>query len=688
MPWLFRLALILITSTSLTAQASYFGVPAPLTNTRYGALTGKPILATNGSETFAFLVSGRSVRMTRLADAQRNSRFVADTDGDADVVWTGSNFLVAATQGGAIIGRFVDATGNARAPFTLIDQGSKPRLGVSGDRIQLLYEHEGVQSQLFTLNGVKSGVSPALAIPARDFDASGDTALLAMTGGVMLVRNGVQTRVSTDVASEVSLAMNGSDGVAAWTSDGVLHAATITNGVAAAAVEIASHATAPSALWNGAKYEIAYRADGLRIADLSGASNALVIHGEADQTLVATASLPNATLFVWNEGDESRIGIRNANRSWRERVLGSRAIAAASGGNAFVVITSDTNGWSATWLDESGAILRQSSAVASFTPRNVAMNANDAIVVGEANGNVVAARSSRDGSIAAPVTLRTNGKNPAIASDGTNFFVVWTTPQQTLEGVRVDSSAQRLDENDAMVFEAEVDAAAIAFNGHEYVLAWNAGTFLRGRRVKKDGTVVRELVQSGRAGGNPVTDVQLASVGDAMAMTWFDGRAQALLFDFSDGWNVRTTKAFDSRSGAAPRAASLPNGGFALLHTDASMNVPHDGSTRIGMSVAHPAPAIAPDAPRIQAAFANGKLQVSWAAQAVNGYRVETRIDEGSWFEQEGWADGDASSASFDVRRSGTYSVRVRAWSDGGVSAYSQVVSVPVTVNTRRRAVR
>jgi hypothetical protein len=676
----------------MLAQAAYFGTPAPLTNTRYVTLTGKPIVATSGTESFAFVVTSHSVRMTRMSDAQRVARFVAPTDGDADVLWTGSTFLIATTQNGAIVGRFVDVQGNARAAFTMISRGTKPRLGILGDRIQLLYERNGVQSELFTRDGVQSGLSPELAIPANDFDAATDSLLLATPSGVTLVRNGVQTRVSADVATEVSLATNGQNVLAVWTSGNTLHAATIANDTVSTASVIATNASAPSATWNGAAYQIAYRSGNeLRVMELNGRDAALVINGEADQTLVATASLPNATLFVWNEGADARAGIRTLNRGWRERLLGSTAIAAASGGHAFVVITENANGWSGSWLDDSGALLRQSVAVSSFRARGVAMNANDAVVVGsDTQGNIVAARLSRDGSVSAPATLRTNALQPAIASDGMNFLVVWSTPQQTLEGVRVDPSLQKLDAAAAMIFEAEVEKASLTFNGTDYAVAWSAGTFVRARRVTKDGTVVRELVQTGRIDGNRVSDVQLANVGNTTALTWFDGRAQALLFDFTDGWTVQTSRAFESRIASAPRAVALPNGGVALLHTDLAADVPHDGSARIGMSVAHAAPPIAPDAPQIHASYGGGKLQVSWSAapQAINGYRIETRIDDGPWLEQEGWSDADAQAASVDVRRSGTYSIRARAWSDGGVSAYSQVVSVAVTVSPRRRAVR
>ena len=705
MPFVHRFLIPILWTTTLFAQAAYFGPRAPLTNTRYGALSGKPALASNGAQTFVFVSTDHSVRMARIGDAV--ARPVLDAS-DADATWTGSEFLVVGTARGAIVGRFVRANGDAAGePFTIVERGTRPRVAVDGERMLLLYENAGVQSLMLTREGAPSGTPQAVASSASAYDVAVSRgefiAALATAEGVKLLALGASagvTHVSDAIATDVSVAANSEQVSVAWTHAGGVDAAVVANGVAEAAFNVAADAVHAALTWTGSSFEtVLARANGLHVARLNpGARTApateLAFTGAPDQALVATTSVATATLLVWNEGNDAHVGLRFANGAWRERRLAyaQRAFAAASDGNAFVVLTGDDHGWSASWLDANGAVVQQSPRVTTLAARAVAANANGAIAIGrDASGNIAAARLSRDGSVSDAVVLRAGADDPVVATDGTNFIAAWETPEKTIESVRLDAALQRLDAADLIVFFAEAEDPAVAFNGTDYVFVARVGEFVRGRRVTVAGEKIFEIIQTGRAGGEPPRALALTQLDGAVGLTWHDGRSQLLLLDFgATPWTVRTATGFDSRPDAAPRFAALPNGGVAFVHGEVTNGAPHHGSARLAMSIAHPSAPTAPDAPRATVAQEGGRLRVSWTApsQPVNGYRVEYRIDDGPWLESEGWMDAGTHSAAADARKGGLYTVRVRAWGDGGTSTYSEAVSVQFTPTARRRAVR
>jgi hypothetical protein len=198
-------------------------------------------------------------------------------------------------------------------------------------------------------------------------------------------------------------------------------------------------------------------------------------------------------------------------------------------------------------------------------------------------------------------------------------------------------------------------------------------------------------VQISRANGEAPHSIAVARLGDGVGLTWFDGRSQVALYDFANGvWNVRTARGFEASAGATPRLAALPDQRAALVQLATNDGAPHHGSARLMLSVAHAAPASAPDAPIASVSKSGNQLRIAWTppSQAVNGYRAEYRINGGPWLEHDGWSDAGTDELLLDPRRSGTYELRVRAWGDGGTSAYSEAVQIEVMVGGKRRAVR
>jgi hypothetical protein len=84
-----------------------------------------------------------------------------------------------------------------------------------------------------------------------------------------------------------------------------------------------------------------------------------------------------------------------------------------------------------------------------------------------------------------------------------------------------------------------------------------------------------------------------------------------------------------------------------------------------------------PDPPVLNAATtADGQLLIAWTppARPVNGYRLEYRDPLSTWQELERWIPDAAPRWLTLDMPAASYEWRMRAWSDGGVSDYSNVV--------------
>ncbi|MFP5245401.1 MAG: hypothetical protein ACLGH0_01815, partial [Thermoanaerobaculia bacterium] len=356
MATLFRGAVVLLVASTLFAQPSYFGPRVPLTETRYGSTAAIPRLASNGSELFVFWSAAHNVRVGR---GDRIARPVLDASGEADVLWTGSELLVAAESNGRIVARRLDANGEPIGDAFDVIEGSRPRLAIHNGKVILLFEGTtGVQA---LVDGNVRTVTQA----ALDYDIAGNLAAIASKEAVTLLTLNDDASIAshTTIASgakHVAIAGDGASRLVIWTRGEGLEAAVVNNGVAETPFTLSNEAIEwPSLAATANGYRASFVTNGeVRMLDvqpgprLAAPAPAAPMSGAIEQALVASAFTENTALLVWNEDDDVRTGVWSAS-GWRELVLAENeeALAASRDGNGFTVLTQNDDGWTLRTLD-------------------------------------------------------------------------------------------------------------------------------------------------------------------------------------------------------------------------------------------------------------------------------------------------------------------------------------------------
>jgi hypothetical protein len=115
---------------------------------------------------------------------------------------------------------------------------------------------------------------------------------------------------------------------------------------------------------------------------------------------------------------------------------------------------------------------------------------------------------------------------------------------------------------------------------------------------------------------------------------------------------------------------------------------PHHGVPRVAMAVVSGAGIVEPPAPRLTVRTLDDRFLVDWTRPAgvVNGYRLEYRIDDGTWIEYEDWFAPPETNIAVRVPSFGsTFAFRVRAFNDAGAGPYS---NEGTPLGRKRRAAR
>lgn len=193
---------------------------------------------------------------------------------------------------------------------------------------------------------------------------------------------------------------------------------------------------------------------------------------------------------------------------------------------------------------------------------------------------------------------------PAVASDGTNFFIAWQDGRNlAVEGVDifgapVNSDGKVLAPDGLPLSQAVADqyAPSLAFNGTEYLVVWSderdlavSGIDVFGVRVSTDGQILdAAAIPISQAPGDAVFPA-VSSVGGGFLVAWEDGRNAVNSLDDIFGARVDATGQVLDPDGipisvgpgfqATPAVAAF-GGGYLVVWTDG-----RSSATPIGLDI-------------------------------------------------------------------------------------------------------
>jgi len=448
----------------------------------------------------------------------------------------------------------------------------------------------------------------------------------------------------------------------------------------------------------------------LVVRNLTTGASDLAAFAAAQQTLYDVAPANGRALAVWSElRDGVRTlyaGTRSESGEWRERPIGTSESAAyaASDGTGFAVVRASGSTWTATLLDSQTRIVGTSSIVTGFTPTDVEWTGSAYAVIGlNGSGNLVGTLLMPSGSLTATRVLMVKRagrsiENPRLASRTGELLAVWQDTQiipcmpvcdpydSLIHGARFTSTLDAADAGPFSIAPDEGRHPDAVWNGIHYVIVWDNDGALSYRTLRSNGAISGITQLPGGSSEGRVPRVSLIPGGVGIA---FETGNIVALYEGS----VAVFPAL-GRAGARDAIVTIGND-VAYLQTMPRDEMPYHGATRlqarIGSLVPHPARPSAPRIVRAELPPGGNSMIVEWSAppEPVNGYRVEYRVDDGVWNELDEWYD--ANDDGFTIRPWRTtptrYQFRVRAWSDAGLGAYSEPVTVRM-VTLRQRSTR
>jgi hypothetical protein len=337
-------------------------------------------------------------------------------------------------------------------------------------------------------------------------------------------------------------------------------------------------------------------------------------------------------------------------------------------------------------LDPEGRILGNGPQV-SFLPMDIAWTGTAYVVVGtNASHQVVASLLSPAGTITAPAVIAVPRAGRLIIDADVavregELLVAWTEvvnagcptvevcrSQWDLLGARFTPLLQRNDAQSLALVNTDITNADVIWDGTRYVIAWSNYDHdaIRYRTLRTNSAISGITTVAGAKGNPHLTLVP----NDGVATTADDGK----VVYFRDGGDLVTTLGIDGAAVLEPLGNRL-----AYVQALPRNEAPYHGAWRLNIRVGDlVAPAPKPSAPVITRAVLPTNapaMIIEWTAppEAVNGYRVEYRVDDGVWNELDVWFDARATQLVIRPWRTDPvrYQFRVRAVNDAGFSPYS-----------------
>jgi len=524
MPTFLRILPILLLSLTAAAQPLHFGDYAPLTNTRYGAIAGRPELVSNGTDTFLFWSAMNSIRVSKLTEGEqrRVSHVALETlTPHFDVVWTGRNFLVATTsdpQRPGVMGRFLDANGNpSSGTFRMSASGILPRLASNGSRIALLHEsgYGSIRATFFDANGVAASEVPVVTgNPAFVFDiaSNGDgfAAIVANIDSVRVFlfdRNGTPVTQTTIagaspnlVSREVAIGSNGDDYLAVFTEQqhGLFAARVSAAGTAsnAALLETAGTATAPAVAPGNGAYAVGYiAASEVRLLSVNRSLSATLIDTAAavpegrvsiaprgdGETVAAWSGAPFGVVRV--KTTESAGEAAEASFGAAEQQLLDTATAATSTLFVWYELANDATRLYAGARDVAGGWHERQLGTNLGTVALAASNGSEFMVIGKDDRDWLAWRVAASGDpIGQPARFAAVGSANFhdIAWNGTQYVLAGVDSQRRLIAALLETSGRMA--TPVVVREPRenyaLDLPSLASDGTNTLIAWSESLFI------------------------------------------------------------------------------------------------------------------------------------------------------------------------------------------------------------------
>lgn len=420
-----------------------------------------------------------------------------------------------------------------------------------------------------------------------------------------------------------------------------------------------------------------------------------VTFGAAEQYLEATATSDGGMLAAWTEISDRRVmlraGVRTHTGQWSEHLLLQNSpetsmVVAESDGRNFVVITSYTSQQTgeAIFLDDSGRPTGRRVTVPRGVQAVAWSGSHYALVDVDHNVRLL----SPDGTLSAPKPLGVEWLDYQIASHGNGFLVTGGERScqfllcfpEDVRAVRLDANGQRV----GVVLElapADHYATGVVWTGVEYVVTWRGQDTIGFSRVP-------HAVDQAPVSYSVPMDIEINDVARASG-------GVALLNDrqvryFTPGGAQYKNAAIGDTGLYAGQVELVPLFGDTLAYvaTRLQTEAPHSGVPRLMIAIVDPAPVPRPDAPQLVVRSVDDRFLVDWTRPAgvVNGYRIEYRVDDGPWIEYERWFSPAETDIAVRIPGFGkTFAFRVRAFSDSGAGAYSNVTT---PLGKKRRATR
>jgi hypothetical protein len=527
--------------------------------------------------------------------------------------------------------------------------------------------------------------------------------------------SGRSSLLGTNGATDVAVAWNGTRWVISFIASGKLQTRLFDGTTSAEAhAPVKALDTSPVSLvsLNG-RTTAAWRGTGsgqpVLLRDIAGAGNGNEgAFSAAEQTLHTTASAHDAALLVWSELRDGKrtlhAGIRTSDGNWRENRIGTveEAVAAASDGTNFLVVRKSENGWSAVNINDSAEILASTPVIRTFTPTGITWDGSSWVVIGTSGGSkVYVARVMPWGVVSTPALIEQvpttqSVENPRIAAGGGGFLAIWQDShftmcfpvcdpyESSLRGTRLTASLERVDPMSLEIAPDEALSPDLYWDGTRFQLFWLDNGAVETRSLRPD------------AAGSGTTRIAGAQVDTGKMRATLTLFGTAITSDDGEVLLIRNDELIVRYAIGIPNSAdALVNVGQDVAYVQAQRRdpMPYHGASHIFVQSGGLLPRdTMPLAPRIVRASMteNGRqMIVEWTPplDEIRGYRLEYRVDDGTWNEFDAWFPATATWVSIEPWLDGVqYQFRIRAISDSGVSEYS----TPATVRAlgRRRSMR